>query len=198
MWDDRYAGASYLFGEAPNAFLDREAHRIAPGASVLAVADGEGRNSVFLAGRGHRVTAMDSSRVGLDKARALARRRGVSVDFHEADIADWPWERARYDAVAAIFIQFAPPALRDRIFAGMATTLRPGGLLLVQGYAPRQVEYGTGGPPARENMYTLDLLRRAFAGFEELVASDYDAEIHEGSGHSGRSALIDYVARRPG
>ncbi len=197
MWDARYAGAEYLFGEAPNAFLAREAGRIPPGAEILAVADGEGRNSVFLAGLGHRVTAMDNSPVGLDKARRLAARHGVTVEFVEADIADWPWEPARHDAVAAIFIQFARPSQREEIFAGMARTLRPGGLLLVQGYAPRQVEYGTGGPPARENMYTLELLRDAFAGFDELVAADYDAEIHEGTGHSGRSALIDYVARKP-
>lgn len=198
MWDQRYAGAEYLFGTQPSRFVLTEAGRLAPGSRVLAVADGEGRNSVHLARLGHKVTAMDSSRVGVKKARALADEAGVSVDFRVADIAEWDWREAAFDAVLAVFIQFAAPPLRDAIFAGMARTLRPGGLLLLHGYAPRQVEYGTGGPGRAENLYTLELLNEHFASFEVLHADDYDAEIHEGSGHSGKSALIDFVARKPG
>lgn len=198
MWDQRYAGEEYLFGTEPSRFVLAEAGRLAPGSRVLAVADGEGRNSVHLAQLGHKVTAMDSSRVGVQKARALADEAGVSVDFRVADIAEWDWREAAFDAVLAVFIQFAAPPLRDAIFAGMARTLRPGGLLLIHGYAPRQVKYGTGGPGQVENLYTLDLLRDHFEGFEVLHAADYDAEIREGTGHSGRSALIDFVARKPG
>lgn len=196
-WDARYRGEEYLFGTEPAAFLRREAPRLAPGSHVLAVADGEGRNSVYLAARGHRVTAFDPSRVALDKARALAEARGAKVDFRLGDADGWDWEPAAYDAVVAIFVQFAGPELRARMFEGMARTLAPGGLLLLHGYAPRQVDYGTGGPPARENMYTLPMLHDAFAGMEVLHVGDYDAEVDEGRGHSGRSALIDYVARKP-
>ncbi|PQO22827.1 SAM-dependent methyltransferase [Rhodobacteraceae bacterium WD3A24] len=198
MWDERFATPDYLFGTEPADFLIREGWRIPAGARVLAVADGEGRNSVWLARQGHSVVAMDSSAVGLDKARKLAAGAGVAVDFHHADIADWPWTSAAYDAVVAVFIQFAAPALREAIFAGMARTLKPGGLLLLHGYAPRQVDYGTGGPPARENMYTLPMLHAALPGWEILHEADYDAEIHEGTGHSGVSGLIDFVARKPG
>lgn len=196
MWDERYQQQDHLFGTGPAAFLEREAHRLAPKSRVLAVADGEGRNSVFLAQQGHDVVAMDSSAVGVWKARRLAVERGVEVDFHEADIDAWDWTPGAFDAVAAIFIQFAPPAQRDRIFAGVARSLRPGGLLLLHGYAPRQVGYGTGGPPHAENMYTLPMLRAAFAGVEVLHEADYDADIQEGTGHAGRSALIDFIARR--
>lgn len=196
-WDERFAGEDFLFGTEPAEFVRRQAHLIAAGASVLSVADGEGRNSVFLAGQGAAVTAMDASSVALEKARGLAALKGVAVDFRQADIVGWPWDEAAFDGVLAVFIQFAPPPLREQIFAGMARTLKPGGLLLLHGYAPRQVGYGTGGPGQEENLYTLPLLREAFAGFEVLNAADYDAEISEGRGHSGRSALIDFVARKP-
>lgn len=197
MWDARYSGQGYVFGTAPAAFLDREAPRLAPASRVLCIADGEGRNSVHLAALGHHVTAMDGSAVGLGKAEALARERGVSVVFHHADIAAWAWQPDAFDAVVAIFIQFAPPPLRAAIHAGIARTLRPGGLLLMHGYAPRQVGYGTGGPSDPANMYTLPLLLADFPGWPVLHAADRDTVIEEGRGHTGRSALVDFVARRP-
>lgn len=196
-WDRRYDRADYLFGKEPADFVRRTAPLLPPGSRVLAVADGEGRNSVHLAGLGHDVLAFDASPVALRKARALATERGVTVDFREADILDRTWTAETFDAVLAVFIQFLGPADRDRVFAGLRQTLRPGGLLLLHGYAPRQVDYGTGGPPLRENMYTLPLLEDAFDGFEIIEARDYDAEIDEGEGHSGLSGLIDFVARKP-
>jgi len=197
MWNERYASEDYLFGTEPAEFLRREAPRLAPGSEVLCVADGEGRNSVFLAAAGHRVTAFDPAENALAKARRLAEARGVTVAFHRAGVEAWDWAPDAVDAVAAIFIQFAPPDARAAIFEGIARTLRPGGLLLLHGYAPRQVGYGTGGPPHAENMYTLPLLLDAFPGWEVLHAADADAEIAEGRGHAGRSALIDFVARKP-
>ena len=195
-WDARFAQDGYVFGSAPAGFVARQAWRIAPGKRVLSVAEGEGRNAVFLAEQAARVTAFDGSGIGLAKARRLAAERGVSLDLHHADIADWNWDRAPFDAVLGVFIQFAPPPLRAQVFAGMARALKPGGLLLLHGYAPRQVGYGTGGPPQVANLWTLDLLRAAFAGFEILHEADYDADLAEGSGHRGRSGLIDFVARR--
>lgn len=197
MWDDRYRAPGYLFGTEPAAFLRRAGARLAPGARVLSVADGEGRNAVWLARQGHDVTAFDASGVAVDKARRLAEEAGATVTFHHAGVEDWDWRPEAFDAVVAIFVQFAPPPLRARMFDGMVRTLRPGGMLLLHGYAPRQVGYGTGGPGAEENLYTLPLLRAAFAGLEVRHAADYDAEVSEGRGHSGRSALVDFVAVKP-
>lgn len=198
MWNERYAAASgYLFGTEPAIFVQRHAPRLRPGSRVLCLADGEGRNSVYLAGLGMKVTAMDASDVALEKARALALARAVPVTFREADIAAWKWEPGRWDAVVAVFIQFADPALRARIFEGIARTLAPGGLLLLHGYTPEQVELGTGGPKDPAHMYTPEMLREAFEGFEIERLEAYRAEIHEGVGHSGPSALIDLVARKP-
>ena len=114
-----------------------------------------------------------------------------------ADIGAWEWQDAAFDVALGVFFQFAQPPLRAAIFAGLAQTLVPGGLLLLHGYAPRQIGYGTGGPPVAENLWTLEMLHAAFPGFEVLHAADYDAEIEEGRGHAGRSALIDFVARKP-
>lgn len=197
MWEERYAGEEYLFGTAPADFLPRVADLLVPGQTALCIADGEGRNSVWLARQGLSVTAFDPARNALAKARKLAEAQGVPVKFRLEDIDGWDWS-VPFDVVAGIFIQFVGPDARADLFRRIDRALKPGGLLLLHGYAPRQVGYGTGGPPDPANMYTLDLLRAAFAGYEVLSARDFDADVDEGKGHSGRSALIDFVARKPG
>lgn len=197
MWDERYSRDDYVFGTEPNAFLASCAPLLEPRRSALCVADGEGRNSVWLAGQGLSVTAFDFSAVGIAKAQRLAAAKGVAVDYRLAAIEDWDWSPDRFDVVAAIFIQFAEPDLRSRIFEGIERTLKPGGLLLMQGYRPEQIEYATGGPRARENLYTKAMLEGAFAGFDMLRLDEHDSAIHEGHGHAGMSALIDLVARKP-
>lgn len=196
MWDERYAAPGYLFGTAPSVFLEEQKACLRPGDTALAVADGEGRNSVFLAEHGLRVTAMDASAVAVAKARTLAAERGVTVDFNVANILDWSWTPDSYDLVVGIFIQFSPPGERDAVFSGMKQTLKPGGLLLLHGYRPEQLAYGTGGPPHSENMYTETLLREAFRDMEILRLSAYDRVVEEGCAHRGMSALIDLVARK--
>lgn len=197
-WNQRYADADdYLFGRGPNHFVAQQKDRFKPGQTALAIADGEGRNSVYLAELGLDVTAMDFSPVALEKSRRLAEEAGVSVRLVEADLYNWDWPDSAFDAVVGIFFQFAPPAKRDGIFAGMKRAVKPGGLIVIEGYRPEQVDYGTGGPPQRENMYTEELLREWFGDFEILLLESYDAEVDEGPGHKGMSALIDLVARRP-
>lgn len=196
MWDERYATAEYVFGTEPNAFLVSQKALLKPGLSCLAVADGEGRNGVWLAQQGLHVLSVEASAVALEKAKKLAVQRGVRVEFEQADLAHWQWGENRFDVVVAIFIQFAPPALREQMFAGIERCLKPGGLLLLQGYTPKQLEYKTGGPPVAENMYTEALLRTAFSGMEWLHFAEHDDIIREGVGHSGMSALIDLAARK--
>jgi SAM-dependent methyltransferase len=164
---------------------------------ALCIADGEGRNSVWLAQQGLDVTAFDFSPVAVSKARALAGEAGVQVDYRQSDIFAWDWKRQAYDVVVAIFFQFASPPQRAAIFSGLQQALAPGGLLLLHGYRPEQIAYGTGGPSQPENMYTEALLRDAFAALDILELRSYDAEVDEGSGHVGMSALIDLIARKP-
>lgn len=208
FWSARYrdAGDDYLFGTAPNKFLQSQAARFGDGVRVLTVADGEGRNAVWLAEQGCTVTATEISAVALAKAAKLARSRhvasseattGPGVNFIQADILNWPWPVAAFDAVVGIFIQFVGPAERAQQFAGMKQAVKPGGLLFLQGYTPKQLEYKTGGPSAVENLYTEALLREAFFDWEIVHLHEYDDSIEEGSAHIGRSALIDLIARKP-
>jgi len=197
FWDARYATDDYIFGTAPNLFLASQAALIQPGMRALAIADGEGRNGVWLAEQGAQVHAIDFSAAALEKARKLAAARGVTLEIEQADVLDWHWPEAAYDLVAAIFIQFAPPPERDRIIEGICRSLKPGGVLILQGYTPKQVEFGTGGPPNAANLYTAALLREWFDGWDILHLAEHESIISEGTHHHGMSALIDLVAKKP-
>ncbi len=194
FWDTRYNGDFYLFGTEPNAFLASQKALFEPGQHVLAVADGEGRNGVWLASQGLDVLSVDFSGVAQEKARKLAG--GLPVRFEIADLSAWDWGVERFDAIVAIFIQFTGPQARKKMFEDMKAALKSGGLLILEGYTPRQLEYKTGGPSQIENLYTEELLREAFSDFDILHLEAFDAVVEEGAGHSGRSALIDLVARK--
>ncbi|MDE2580027.1 MAG: class I SAM-dependent methyltransferase [Rhodospirillales bacterium] len=196
-WNTRYAQADFLFGTAPNEFLRREAHRLPPASRVLCVADGEGRNGIWLAAQGHHVTSFDASSVAVEKARAWAQSRHVAIDARLSGVDEWDWAKDAFDAVVGIFVQFADPAMRRRLFAGIWRSLKPGGLLLVEGYTPKQLDHGTGGPRDLAHLYTEAMMRDLLPEAEFLLLRSYEAEIEEGPAHSGLSALLDLVARRP-
>ena len=195
-WNKRFAAEGYVFGTEPNEYLREHSAQWHSGGRVLCVADGEGRNSVWLAGQGMRVDAFDVSEVGVAKARKLAATAGVSVEFSVSDCDGWPWPTETYDGVAAIFVQFADPSMRGRLFANMIRSLKRGGILVLQGYTPKQLEYKTGGPSLLSYLYTEEMLRAAFASTEILELRAYDADLTEGTRHCGRSALVGMVARR--
>jgi len=202
-WSRRYrdAGHDYLFGTEPNSFLSHRETLFRDGRTALSVADGEGRNSVWLAEQGLEVTAVEITSVAVEKARRLASGRNVTVRFQIADMlaANWPPLEMQnaFDWVVGIFIQFVGAEDRARQFAALKSTACPGGRVVLLGYTPKQLDYRTGGPSDLENLYTAELLRQAFADWqiEELV--EYEDDIAEGSGHLGRSALLGLVARKP-
>ena len=195
-WNTRYATRDYVFGTAPNAFLRAEARRLRPGSKVLCVADGEGRNGVFLAEKGMKVHSIDFADNAIAKARRLAEARHVELKIEKADVLNWNWPREAYDAVIAIFIQFATPPERKKLFDNMKRAVKPGGLILMEGYGPKQLEYKTGGPGVLEQLTTRELLQETFRDWEMIDLAEYDCELAEGSRHSGMSALIDVVARK--
>ncbi|MCE2689681.1 MAG: class I SAM-dependent methyltransferase [Rubrivivax sp.] len=195
-WNRRYASADYLFGTEPNAWLREHATALPAAGRVLSVADGEGRNSVWLARQGFQVDAFDVADRAVEKAQALARREGVSVNYTLADVDGFAWSDAAYDGVVAIFVQFADPEIRARLFQRMVRSLKPGGVLILQGYTPKQLEYRTGGPSVLSHLYSRQMLESAFVELSILELREYEREVQEGQGHSGRSALIGLVARR--
>jgi cyclopropane fatty-acyl-phospholipid synthase-like methyltransferase len=198
FWNKRFDTPDYIFGKAPNEYLEAQAkHHLKQGDSVLCVADGEGRNSVWLAKQGMRVDAFDLSEIALSKAIALATEEAVQVQFSLASCESWDWQPNHYDAVVAIFIQFANPVMRTRLFAQMASTLKPGGLLIVQGYTPKQLVFKTGGPSILEHLYTDDMIRDLISDLEIIDLCVYEKYLSEGPKHTGMSALLGLVARKP-
>jgi cyclopropane fatty-acyl-phospholipid synthase-like methyltransferase len=202
-WSARYrdAGDEYLFGTEPNRFLAHRANLLRNGRTALSVADGEGRNSIWLAEQGLDVTAVEVSPVAIEKAQRLALGRNVGVKFLLADMLEPAWPPAEmhnaFDWVIGIFIQFVGSAGREQQFSAMKQVTAPGGRIILHGYTPKQLDYRTGGPSDLENLYTKAILESAFSGWdiEELV--EYEDDISEGAGHKGQSALIGLVARKP-
>ncbi|GAA4229338.1 ubiquinone/menaquinone biosynthesis C-methylase UbiE [Sagittula marina] len=193
-WNAKFDRPDYLYGTAPVAFLSDNAGMIPPAAKTLSVAEGEGRNAVFLAERGCEVTAFDGASNALEKAARLASDRGVTLQLHEADIAAWDWQPETYDLVVAIHWQFTPPALRDQVFAGMKRTLKPGGRLMLSGFSVTQLKFSSGGPRHPDHLYTPELLTNAFADMHILRCAEYEKQLSSGAGHTGRSALVDLIA----
>jgi SAM-dependent methyltransferase len=194
-WDSRFAGEEYLFGIEPADALKRHLPMLVDAGRTLVVADGEGRNSTFLAQQGFEVVAQDYSPVAVAKAQKLAAQKSVEIEFRVSDIHDFDWTEEQYDNVVAIFIQFVAPDRQAYVFEGLKSALAPGGTLLIHGYTPEQINFGTGGPPNADHMYTSQMLDDAFHDLDILVNRSYHAEISEGKGHSGMSALIDFVAK---
>ena len=195
-WNTRFSKEAYVFGTEPNEWLRRNASIWTAGSRILCVADGEGRNSVWLAKQGYQVDAFDISDVGVSKAIRLAQENQVDVNFAIAGCDDFAWTANHYDGVAAIFVQFADPVLRARLFENMVRCLKPGGAIALVGYTPKQLEYGTGGPSVLSHLYTLEMLRAAFGNLNIQVLEEYEAVLAEGDGHKGRSAVIGMVAKR--
>lgn len=196
-WDTRFSKPEYEFGKAPNAFLARCKPLLPKSGKALAVADGEGRNGVWLAEQGLDVVSTDFSPAAQKKARALAAERGVTATFIEADMHTWPYPDAAFDVVAEIFTQVSMPGERPLKWTGMRRALKPGGLLILEGYTPKQLHYGTGGPKNVEQLFTRAMLEQAFGDFKDLTIVEEEREMNEGAGHAGMSAVINLTGRKP-
>ncbi|HET7254971.1 MAG TPA: class I SAM-dependent methyltransferase [Xanthobacteraceae bacterium] len=195
-WEDRYRVPDYVFGTEPNYFLVSCKALLPRSGKALAVADGEGRNGIWLAEQGLEVLSLDFSPSAQEKARALAKQRGVTLTIAQADVHTWDYPEAAFDVVVEIFTQFSTPAERAKKWAGMRKALKRGGLLIIQGYTPKQLQYGTGGPKQVENLYTRAMLEEAFRDFRDMKIVEEEIEIYEGTSHGGMSAVINLTARK--
>lgn len=195
-WEDRYRVPAYVFGTEPNYFLVSCKALLPRSGKALAVADGEGRNGIWLAEQGLEVLSLDFSPSAQEKARALAKQRGVTLTIAQADVHTWDYPEAAFDVVVEIFTQFSTPAERAKKWAGMRKALKHGGLLIIQGYTPKQLQYGTGGPKQVENLYTRAMLEEAFRDFRDMKIVEEEIEIYEGTSHGGMSAVINLTARK--
>jgi SAM-dependent methyltransferase len=194
-WDARYEGAQFMYGTEPNDFLRERVGALPVGGTVLCLAEGEGRNAVFLAQHGFNVTGVDGSTVGLAKAQRLARERGVTIQTVVADLRDYDPGVAQWDAVVSIWCHL-PPTLRATLNPRVVAALKPNGVLLLEHYHPRQVTYGTGGPPDAALLVTREALEHDFAQLSPIYAFEGERVVHEGHGHEGNSFVTQFLARR--
>ena len=197
FWNERFSKQEFIFGKEPNEYLVEQASRyLKPNSSILCIADGEGRNGVWLAKQGMHVTGFDVSDIALAKAYQLAADNVVNIQYSLCDTDGFDWQANTYDAVVGIFIQFADPEMRARIFKQVHQALKPGGLFILQGYTPKQLEYKTGGPSLIEHLYTEEMIRELSQDFEVLELQCYEKELSEGARHTGMSALLGMVAKK--
>lgn len=197
FWNERFNQEEFIFGKEPNEYLvEQTSQYLKPNASVLCIADGEGRNGVWLAKQGMRVTGFDVSDIALVKAKQFAKDNEVNIEYSLCDTDGFDWKTNSYDAIIAIFIQFADPEMRVRIFKQVHQALKPGGIFILQGYTPKQLEYKTGGPSLIEHLYTEEMIRKLSCDFEILDLQCYEKELSEGARHTGMSALLGMVAQK--
>jgi 2-polyprenyl-3-methyl-5-hydroxy-6-metoxy-1,4-benzoquinol methylase len=194
-WNERFSSDNYLFGEKPNQYLADNTPLLQKG-KALCIADGEGRNSVWLASQGFEVDAFDFSPVAIAKAQKLAHKHQLEVNFQCSDWQNFDWQPQHYDTIAGIFFQFADPSARTEIFAKLNMALKPGGTLIIQGYSKAQMQYNSGGPGVLENLYDEPMLIQAFPNYTQLELKTYTQEVNEGPGHSGMSSLLGFIGKK--
>jgi SAM-dependent methyltransferase len=192
MWNKRFSEPGYAYGTDPNGFLTSVADRI-PHGNVLCLAEGEGRNAVYLAGLGYEVTAVDTSTVGLAKAKALASDRGVTIETVLADLDDYSIEPGAWQGIVSIYCHLPPvvrAALHERCLRGLA----PGGVFVLEGFTPRQLELGTGGPKNRELLMELEIIRQELPGLRLEIGREIERDVAEGKYHGGTASVVQILA----
>lgn len=194
MWDERYSAEEYIYGKTPNDFLLQMSGKLKTG-NVLSLAEGEGRNAVFLACQGFRPTAVDSSKVGLAKAEKLAREFGVTIETVLADLADYRIEEGAWDCIVSISCHVHQD-LRERLHRDVVAGLKPGGTFLLEAYTPKQLEFGTGGPRSTEHLMDLETLRVELDGLEFIHGQELVRNVVEGTHHTGPGAVVQVLARK--
>lgn len=195
MWDERYRREEYVYGTKPNDFLRVKSSLIKPGGDVLCLAEGEGRNAVFLASLGFQVMAVDASTVGLNKAQQLASEKGVRIGTRVADLTEFGLGQAQWDAIVSIFCH-VPPSIRYPLHRKVVQALKPNGLLILEAYRPEQLAYKTGGPSNAEMMMTEDTLHKELSGLTFIELSSLQRTVIEGTGHTGEGAVVQLVAKK--
>jgi SAM-dependent methyltransferase len=192
MWDKRYSSESYVYGKRPNDFLLENAATLKVG-RTLCLGEGEGRNAVFLAKIGHQVTAVDNSRIGLEKAIKLADESDVGIKIIHSDLAEYRIKAGYWDNIVSIFCHL-PESLRKQVHKQAVKGLRQGGKVILEAYTPEQLQYGTGGPKAKEMMMNLTSLKSELSGLDFLHAEEIIRDVNEGSLHNGEASVVQLIA----
>ena len=194
MWDERYAVAEFVYGKEPNRFLAEHYSKL-PRGKLLSLAEGEGRNAVFLAAQGYEVTAVDASSVGLDKGRQLAEELGVNVEWIHADLNDFELGIDQWDGIVSIFCPL-PSSIRRKLYQSLPQALKPGGVFLLEAYTPAQIGRGTGGGNSPDVMQTVISLIAELPGMTFSHLQELEREVVEGIYHTGNGCVVQAIAQK--
>jgi 2-polyprenyl-3-methyl-5-hydroxy-6-metoxy-1,4-benzoquinol methylase len=192
MWDEKYSAPDYIYGTKPNEFLSQN-FNLLPKGNILCLAEGEGRNAVFLAKQGYSVTAVDGSAIGLKKAQRLADDNNVSIEFIHADLADYELGEEKWDGIVSIFCHL-PVNIRQTLHQKVVTSLKQNGVMLLEAYTPEQLKHGTGGPPTADLTMTTAQLTEELKGLQFSLIQELEREVVEGTHHTGTGAVIQVIA----
>ena len=202
MWDERYGSDTFAYGTEPNDFLKEcwPLLGLPSGAKCLMLAEGEGRNGVYLAELGMDVTGVDISKVGLDKAQTLAKQRQVSIRTEVADLNSYDLGISQWDVIVSIF-NHVPSNIRQRLLDVIPTALKPGGYFVLEAYTPTQLEFKTGGPPDATMMYSQEILQKAFdsngrSKLEIVQNKELVRNVVEGKYHTGKAAVVQFIGKK--
>ena len=194
MWAERYSAEEYAYGTTPNQILEENINCI-PKGKLLSLAEGEGRNAVFLAKQGYSVTAVDASLVGLNKARKLAEENGVVIECIHADLAEYDLGENKWDGIVSIFCPL-PSSLRKELYKKVFTGLKRNGVFLLEAYTPNQLKYGTGGGNSVDSMQSKESLSLELAGLEFKHLIELERDVIEGMYHTGLGSVVQAIATK--
>lgn len=192
FWDDRFASSDYVYGKEPNDFLKANTHYIT-GEKILCLAEGEGRNAVYLAKLGYEVTLVDFSSAALSKAKALAQEQQVEITIVQSDLSQYQIAENSWDAIIMIFAHL-PPAIRRQVHSQCVSGLSDNGVLIIEGYTPLQLNNNTGGPKDESLLYTQPMFINDFSALSFVIFHEVEREISEGVYHCGKSNTLQLVA----
>ena len=195
MWNEKYSDPRFIYGSAPNDFLKQSVHHLKIGGKILCIAEGEGRNAVWLAELDVKVTADDASEVGLNKGQTLAKSKGVKIDWIHADLQHYNPGQQAWDGVVAIFAHL-PPDLRSQVHADCVESLKAGGVLLLEAYTPEQLRFRTGGPSNPDWLMTPEMLEQELRGLTFERLQKVERQIIEGIGHTGTGSVVQVIGVR--
>lgn len=194
FWNERYLEGN-VYGDEANTFLKERTSVFPKDAKILCLAEGEGRNAIFLAKQGFQVTAVDFSETGMKHAKERAQKEGIPLTTVVADLNEYDIGENQWDGVVSIFGHL-PPEIRKKVYAGITKGLKKGGVFLFEAYTPEQLEYGTGGPKDVSFLITEEIVQEGLSSLETIFQKKLLREIHEGKYHNGKSSVIQYIGKK--
>lgn len=195
MWNERYRNEEFFYGKEPNDFLKDASKSMPKGSKVLCLAEGEGRNAVYLACQGHEVTAIDLSNIGLEKLQHFAKQKNVEIKTEVADLSEYIIKENYWDAIISIWCHL-PSSLRQKVHNNCVKGLKNNGVFILEAYTSKQLEFKTGGPSNIDLLMSEVELRKELSGMHFDIIRELEREIHEGAGHNGMSAVVQIMATK--